>query len=570
MGAKGRTTESGTELSFANGRFLDVFSGRFREGDLSVSAGRIRGFAQSSPSGDVYDLHGAWVIPGLIDAHVHIESSQLSPREFARAVIPHGTTCVIADPHEIANVLGLEGIRYMLEATERIPLRAWFMAPSCVPSSPFETGGAVLGADEIAQMLTWDRILGLGELMNYPGVVGGDASVLSKLDAARGRPIDGHAPGLSGEGLWAYVAAGPRTDHECTTMEEAREKLRAGMTILIREGTTARNLDALLPLLSERTAPFVHFCTDDRHPETLLDEGHIDDLVRRAIARGVPAEIAIAAATIHPARTYGLADLGAIAPGYRADLVVLSDLERFEVADVFVGGRHVAGGGVPRFDAESDDDTTVRDSFRIDPARLSFRIEAGDVAEACVRVIDVEEAQIVTGSSTEVVRSQGGEFRADPERDLVKLAVIDRYTGSGRTGVGFARGLGLRRGAIASSVAHDAHNVVVAGATDAEMRRAVDALVRIGGGQVVVEGEDVTSSLSLPIAGLMSDRPLDEVAGRARELTAAVRRLGSELDAPFAALSFLALPVIPHLKLTDLGLVDVDRFELVPLLVEEA
>lgn len=570
MGTGDRKSGAGIDLLLENARFLDVFSGRFREGSVTVSDGRVRGF-RVPKTGDVKkvcDLRGAWVIPGLIDAHVHIESSQLSPGQFARAVVPRGTTCVIADPHEIANVIGLDGIRYMLAATEAIPFRARFMAPSCIPSSPFETTGAVLGAEEIAEVLTWERVLGLGEVMNYPGVVHGDRSVTAKLEAARGRPIDGHAPGLSGPELWTYVAAGPRTDHECTTIEEAREKLRAGMTILIREGTTARNLDALLPVLSEWTAPFVHFCTDDRHPESLLDEGHVDGLVRRAIAGGVSPEVAIAAATIHPARTYGLHDLGAIAPGYRADLVVLSDLDAFEVREVYVGGLLAAAAGVPHFDVPSTVDRSVRGTVRIDPAKISFRVAAEGAEVRTVRLIEVSGDQVVTGASEVVIRRRDGQFGSDPENDLLKLAVIDRHTGSGATGIGFVRGLGLCRGAIASSVAHDAHNIVVSGASDAEMQRAVEAVVSIGGGQVVVDGDEVAAALPLPVAGLMSDRPLAEVAADAGRLTEAVRRLGSPLPAPFATLSFLALPVIPHLKLTDRGLVDVDRFGIVPLFLD--
>ncbi len=300
------------DLLLRDGRILDLFSGTFFRGDIAISDGRIAGFGASDP-GEVRDLRGRWVVPGLIDSHVHIESSQLSPAGFVRAVLPHGTTCVIADPHEIANVLGIRGIRYMLDATEGLPFRAYFMAPSCVPASPYETSGAVLDHGKIAEVLAFDRVLGLGEVMNYPGVVGGDPEVMAKLAAAAGRPIDGHAPGLSAEALWSYVSAGPRTDHECTSLAEAEEKLRAGMHILIREGTTARNLDTLLPLLTEGRAPFVHLCTDDRHPDTLLDEGHIDGLVRRAISSGVPAHVAIGAATIHTARAYGLDDIGAIA-----------------------------------------------------------------------------------------------------------------------------------------------------------------------------------------------------------------------------------------------------------------
>ena len=557
------------DLLLKSARVLDVFSGQFYDGAIAVSDGLIVGFGAASAR-EMRDLGGAWIVPGLIDAHVHIESSQLSPGEFARAVVPHGTTAVIADPHEIANVLGLDGIRYMLRASECLPLHVYLMAPSCVPSSPFETTGATLGVEEIAELLSWERVLGLGEVMNYPGVVNGDPDITAKIETSFGRAIDGHAPGLSGPGLWAYAAAGPRTDHECTTIDEAREKLRAGLKILIREGTTARNLDALLPLLEERTAPFVHFCTDDRDPETLLHEGSIDDLVRRAIAGGVPAELAIAAATIHPARTYGLADLGAIAPGYRADFLILSDLARLEIREVYAGGVCVATDGVSSFEVPEVSDERVRGTMRIDLAKLSFRLPAEGKSFRCVRVIGVREGQVVTSASEARLSCVGDEVMADPEQDLLKLAVVDRHTASGAVGIGFVTGFGLARGAIASSVAHDAHNVIVAGASDEEMRVAVEELCRIGGGQVVVDGEEVVARLSLPRAGLMTTEALAETASAARRLTEAARELGCSLQTPFAALSFLALPVIPHLKLTDRGLVDVDQFSMVSPFSDEA
>ena len=561
---------STADLVLRNGRVLDVFSGRFRKTDLAIAEGRIVGFG-ATDAGQSIDLEGAWVVPGLIDAHVHIESSQSTPGAFARAVVPHGTTAVIADPHEIANVLGLEGIRYMLSASDGLPLGVFFMAPSCVPSCPFESAGAELGPDEIAEMLRWDRVLGLGEMMNYPGVIHGDSDVLAKLAAAKGMPIDGHAPGLSGQDLWTYVTAGPMTDHECTTVEEAREKLAAGLTILIREGTTARNLDALLPILDERTAPFVHFCTDDRHPESLVDEGHLDDLVRRAIVSGVSPEVAISSATIHPARTYGLDDRGALAPGYRADLAVLSDLESFSVREVFSGGVRVAADGDPLFDARVAPSDIVRGTLRIDPSSLRFDLPVSNQASTCtVRVIEVEGTQVVTGAGEGRVPVVDGSAISDPASDLLKLAVVERHSGEGRVGVGFARGFGLATGALASSVAHDAHNVVVVGASDGEMQAAVEELVRLGGGQVVVKEGQAVATLPLPIAGLMTDGELAETAERARALSRAAADLGCPLPAPFATLSFMALPVIPHLKLTDQGLIDVDAFRVVSTVLETA
>ncbi len=553
------------DLLLRDGWILDVFSGAFFRGDVAVKDGIIVGFGASEAT-EIVDLDGAWLIPGLIDAHMHIESSQLTPAEFARAVLPHGTTTVMADPHEIANVLGLVGIRYMLDATEGLPLRVFFMVPSCVPATPLETSGAELSATEISEALSWERVVGLGEVMNFPGVIELDPAVHAKLDAARGCPIDGHAPGLSGPDLWAYVISGPRTDHECTTLAEAQEKLRAGMHILIREGTTSRNLNSLLPLLTERSAPFVHFCTDDRHPETLLNEGHMDDLVRKAIAGGIPPEMAIAASTLHTARAYGLPDLGAIAPGYRADLLVISDLDGLKVVQVYADGRLVAENGRCTIDLPHHAAAGVNGTMQVDLERLSFRIPAG---RGAARAIGVIPDQAMTEDRRVEPRIETGEVISDLEQDLLKLAVVERHRGTGNIGLGLVQGFGLKRGALASTVAHDSHNVVVVGANDADMRAAVAALVNMGGGQVVVEDGQVLAALPLHIAGLISDSPLAEVAEKAHELARAARSLGCVLPAAFMTLSFLALPVIPSLKLTDRGLVDVDCFEIVDLFVSE-
>jgi len=544
---------------------LDVFAGEFVRRDVAIAGGRVVGYG-AREAREVVDLSGKYLVPGFIDAHVHIESSQVSPAEFARAVLPHGTTCVIADPHEIANVLGLAGIRYVLAASEELPLRVYLMAPSCVPASPLETAGAEISAREIGEILSWPRVLGLGEMMNFPGVVGGDPEVWEKLATARGKPIDGHAPGLSGPALWAYALAGPGTDHECTDLSEAAEKLSAGLHILIREGTSARNLAALLPLLSWRTAPFVHFCTDDRHPETLLSEGHMDDVLRKAIVGGIAPELAFCAATLHAARAYGLSDLGAIAPGYRADLLVLSDPARVEVERVYVAGKLVAERGELAVDLPRATTGEVRGTVNVDLEGLSFSIPAG---EGPARVIGVVPGQVVTEALSVVPRMEAGQVVADPERDILKLAVVERHRGTGNVGLGLVKGFGLREGALASTVAHDSHNIVVVGASDEDMHAAVAALLRLGGGQVAVAGGEVVAELALPIAGLMSDRPLAEVARAGRELIEAARELGCPLSDPFMQLSFLALPVIPALKLTDRGLVDVDQFRHVPLFGQE-
>lgn len=551
------------DLLFRNAQVLDVFSGEFFQGDVAVAQGQVVGFGAEGAK-RVVDLEGAFLVPGFIDAHVHIESSQVSPAEFARAVLPHGTTTVIADPHEIANVLGLAGIRYMLEATRDLPLRVFFMAPSCVPATPLETAGAELSAPDIVLVLSWPRVIGLGEVMDFPGVLSDAPDVLAKLGAAQGKPIDGHAPGLSGPALWAYTLAGPRTDHECTTLAEAAEKLRAGMHILIREGTTARNLSALLPLLSAWTATFVHFCTDDRHPGTLLSEGHMDDLLRKAIAGGIPPEVAIPAATVHAARLFRLWDLGAIAPGFRADLLVLSDLERVKVEQVYVDGRLTAEGGRCLVKLPTIQPKGVQGTVQVDWERLSFRIPA---QEGEMRAIGVIPGQVVTEELHVAPLVRGDEVVADPDRDLLKLAVVERHHGTGNVGLGLVRGFGLREGALASTVAHDSHNIVVVGASDEDMRAAVVALAEMGGGQVAVSRGEALAKLPLPIAGLMSDRPLQEVAEGAQDLAQKAEALGCRLPDPFMALSFLALPVIPTLKLTDRGLVDVLAGRHVPLFV---
>jgi len=549
------------DLLLKNARILDVFSGSFFEGDVAVCDGLITGFGAAAAR-ETLDLDGAWLIPGLIDAHMHIESTQLSPVELARAILPHGTTTVIADPHEIANVLGLSGIRYMLEATKNLPLEVYVMAPSCVPATHLETSGASISSSDIEQILTWERILGLGEVMNYPGVINLDPEMVAKLRAARGRPIDGHAPALSGPDLWAYVISGPRTDHECTTLAEAQEKLRAGMHILIREGTATRNLDALLPLLTPTSSPFVHFCTDDCHPETLTMDGHIDGIIRKAIGLGVPPELAIHSASIHTARAYGMSDVGAIAPGYRANLLVVSDLESMRVDKVFAHGKLVAAGGETVVELTPYEDEHVRGSVHVsaEPLSLAITAKAGEV-----RVIDLSPDQVVTGEMRIDPLIEDGYVTCDIERDVLKLAVVERHKATGNLGLGLVHGFSLKNGALASSVAHDSHNIIVIGTNDADMAAAVKAIVEMDGGQVVVRDERILARLPLPIAGLMSDRGLGEVAEMGRELKQAVASLGCTLPAPFMTLSFLALPVIPSLKLTDRGLVDVNKFQIVPL-----
>jgi adenine deaminase len=425
-----------------------------------------------------------------------------------------------------------------------------------------ETAGAELDAADIEGLLGHEQVIGLAEMMNYPGVIYRDPAVLDKLRAAGGRPIDGHAPGLSGLDLNAYAAAGVGSDHESTGLEEAREKLRRGMHVMIREGTTARNLAALLPLVTPANARFCSLCTDDRHPDTLLSEGHINDVVRKSIAAGLDPILAMQMATINTARYFRLRDVGAIAPGYRADLLVLEDLDAVEVSRVYFGGRLVAEEGRFLPPATELPRAPVPPAIHLEPGALDFTIPAG---EGAARVIGVIPEQIVTEDRRLVPTTRDGRVVSDPGRDLLKIAVVERHRGTGNVGLGLVQGVGLQRGAIASSVAHDAHNIVVIGAGDDEMRAAVAAVAGMGGGQVAVAGGEVVAACPLPIAGLMSERPLAEVRDEVEALTHAAHDLGSTLPDPLMTMSFLALPVIPALKLTDLGLVDVGRFEVVPL-----
>lgn len=552
------------DLLLKNAQLVNVFAGEIQPADIALADGRVLGWGPYEARHTV-DLEGRFVCPGLIDAHVHLESAMVRPAEFARAVVPHGTTAVICDPHEIANVLGLEGVRYVLEASEGLPLQVYVMAPSCVPSTHMETSGAELTAADIQELWRYERVIGLAEMMNFPGVLFRVPAVLEKIQIAGQRPIDGHAPGLSGLDLNAYVAAGVRSDHECTVLEEAREKLNRGMHVMIREGSTARNLRALLPLVTPANARFCHFCTDDRHPDTLLREGHIDDVVRKAIAQGLDPVTAIQMATINTAHYFGLQRRGAVAPGYRADLLVLDGLEEMQVAQVYASGELVAEGGDFLPADGRLPQVPIQPSMNLDPAAVDFTIAAG-LGEA--RVIGVIPEQIVTEDLRLAPTTRDGYVVSDPARDLLKIAVVERHRGTGNVGLGLVQGMGLQRGAIASSVAHDSHNLVIVGATDADMRAATAAVADMGGGQVAVAEGEVIASCPLPIAGLMSDRPLEEVRDQVEGLTEAAHALGCGLPDPLMALSFLALPVIPSLKLTDRGLVDVDQFDFVPLFEE--
>jgi adenine deaminase len=553
------------ETLFRGGLVANVLSGELEEVEVAVAGGVVVGMGLGlearHPAGQVVDLSGGVLLPGFIDAHVHIESSLVTPPEFAKGVVPRGTTTVVSDPHEIANVHGVEGIHFMLDSSEGIPLSVFVMASSCVPATPMGTAGASLGVDELEGLARHPRVLGLAEVMNFPGVIGGSPEVLAKIAAFRGRPVDGHAPGVTGRALDAYVLGGPGSDHESTTAAEATEKLRRGLFLFVREATNARNLADLLPALTPANLRRVALCTDDRQPGDLLDEGGIDAMLRRLVAAGIPPLEALRTATLNPSEYFGLRDRGAVSPGRRADLVIASDLETLEVREVWVAGRRVARDGrAETWSLPSPRPPTP--SLRLDPDTLSLGIPG---RAGTLRVIQAVPDQIVTRSATAEPRLVDGEAVADPARDLLKIAVVERHTGSGRVGLGFVQGIGLRRGAIGGTVAHDHHNLILIGADDRSMRTVARVLVRHGGGLAVADGEDVLAVLPLPVAGLMSTDPIEVVRRSLDGAVAAAHQLGSTLHDPFMAMSFLGLEVIPTLKITDQGLVDVDRFERVEL-----
>lgn len=556
------------DLLLRGGQVINVFTGEIRRADVAIKHGLVAGVGAGYERAlQTIDVSGQYLAPGFIDGHIHIESSMLPVHEFARLCLVRGTTAVVADPHEIANVLGIEGVEYMLRASEGLPLDVFLMAPSCVPATGMETSGATIGAREVAALLKHERVLGLAEVMNYPGVVFGDREVLKKLAAARsaGKIVDGHSPGLSDRLLAAYVAAGVGSDHECVGRGEALEKLRAGMRLMVREGSAARNLTGLLPVVNDFNRRRCMFVTDDKHPEELLREGHLDETLRHAVRQGTHPAAAVQMVTLNPAEHFGLAGRGAIAPGWRADLVVLADLDSFRVRWVLKQGRPVVRDGRLLEKLKPRRDRAVTGTIRpgvLNSAR--FRIRAtGDLC----RVIRVVPDQIVTEQHVLQPPVSGGLVVADPERDLLKLAVIERHKATGRTGLGLVAGFGLKQGALGTTVAHDSHNIIVVGVADDDMLLAAKEIKRMGGGMVAVARGKVAAGLRLPVAGLMADVTAEEVAVALRKLSEKAHAWGSRLPNPFATLSFLALPVIPELKLTDRGLVDVSRFRLVEFFV---
>jgi adenine deaminase len=552
--------ETPADLLLKNARIVNTFVGEIEQGDVAIYGDRIAGVGDYDKAREVINLQGQFLAPGFINGHTHIESSMLHPSRYAQAVVPRGTSAVVTDLHEIANVCGFRGIKFVTDLARKLPLDMLFMAPSCVPATQLETSGAKISSREVKKILAHPKIIGLGEMMNFPGVVSGDEEVLKKITAARGMVIDGHAPGLAGKELNAYLSAGILSDHESTTPEEGRGKLRRGMYLMIREGSSEKNLDALLPLVTNNTYKRCFFVVDDRSASDLLREGDIDAVVRRAISRGLEPVRAIQMATINPAEYFRLHDRGSIGPGYIANLITIADLARLEIDMVFYRGKLVASQGKPLFDPPPVT-VELKDTVRIkSPSPRSLRIAA---AGETYPVIEIVPEQIVTKKAVERIQVVDGAVVRDLERDILKLVVVERHKASGNIGVGLVRGFGLKKGALASSVAHDSHNVIAVGADDLDILKAIEEIGRLQGGLVVCANLEILASLPLPIAGLLSPEPLDVVVSQYEIVERAAASLGNLPPSPFAILSFLALPVIPELRLTDLGLVDVNGSKLI-------
>lgn len=549
------------ELVIRDVRLLDLVTGELLPSDIAICGERIVGTLERYEGRRVIEGRGRIAVPGFVDTHLHVESSLVTPGELERCVLPRGVTTLVCDPHEIANVLGVDGIRWVLDWASVLALDLRVQLSSCVPATAFETAGARLEAEDLVPLSAHPKALGLAEVMNFPGVLAGDPGLLAKLEAFAGRPIDGHCPLLSGKALCGYAAAGIRTEHEATGREEALEKLRKGFRVLIREGSVSKDLHALAPLVSADTSPFLAFCTDDRNPLDIEEEGHLDFLIREAIRAGAPPHHVYRVASWSGAQSFGLADRGFLAPGRRADIVLLDDLEACAVAEVIVGGRPAAEALSHRPPCP---EPIGRRSVRIRRLEaIDFRIPAPTATS--VPVIGVIPGKIITERLEAAPPRRDGFLLADPGRDLAKVAVIERHGRNGNIGKGFVRGFGLRSGAIASSVGHDSHNLTVVGVEEAAMALAANRVAELEGGFVVATAERVLAELALPIAGLLTDRPFGEVTAALRRLRQAARTLGCTLPEPFLQVAFLPLPVIPHLKITDLGLFDVDRFALVRL-----
>ncbi len=553
--------ESAADLVLANTRVINVFTGGIETGNIAIYDGRIAGVGDYHQAKQVIDLEGKYLAPGLINGHSHIESSMLDIGQYARAVVPRGTLAIVTDLHELANVSGLDGIRYILSSAHRLPLELFLMAPSCVPATHLETSGASLDREALRRLLRWRGVIGLGEVMNFPGVISGNDNLLDKIALAEGRVVDGHAPGVSGKDLSAYIAAGIYSDHESVSLEEAREKLRQGMYVMLREGSSEKNLDTLLPLVTDKTYRRCFFVVDDRSCADLLRDGDIDAVVRKAVRRGLEPVRAIQMATINTAEYFGLKNLGAIAPGYMANLIVISALSSLEIDMVFHRGCLVARQGKPLFSLKQPSSKQLTSTVNIKP----FAIEALQLMASAETkpVIEVVPGQIVTKKRLEKVKVAGGVILADTSRDILKLVVVERHRASGNIGLGLVTGFGLKYGALVSSIAHDSHNIIAVGTSDEDIFIGIKEIEKLQGGLAVIAEGKVLGSLALPVGGLLSDEPAEVVVGKLETLEALAKDLGVKLPSPFATLSFLALPVIPELRLTDLGLVDVNAFRLI-------
>jgi len=549
------------DLILSNASVINVFTGGIETGNVAICEDRVAGVGDYQQAEQVLDLGGRYLAPGLINGHTHLESSMLDVGQYARAVVPRGTSALVTDLHEIANVCGMEGMRYVLGCARRLPLDLFLMAPSCVPATHLETSGAVISPEEIRRILRWQGTIGLGEVMNFPGVLGGDPGVLSKIIMASKGAVDGHAPGVSGKDLAAYIAAGIHSDHESVSLAEASEKLRQGMHVMIREGSSEKNLEALLPLVTDKTYHRCFFVVDDRSCVDLLHDGDIDAVVRKAIRLGLDPVRAIQMATINTAEYFRLDGLGAVAPGYFANLIVLDDLADLKINTVYYRGKPVAREGKPLFTAPQHGGSGVNNTVNIKPFAIeALKIKAS--AEA-MPVIEIVPGQIITRKTLQKISPVDGEIAPDTGRDILKLVVVERHKATGNIGLGLVSGFGLRDGALASSVAHDSHNIIAVGTSDEDIFTAIEEIERLRGGLVAAAGGKVLAGLGLPIAGLLSDEPLDAVTAKLAKLEGVAKELGTKLASPFATLSFLALPVIPEMRLTDLGLVDVSEFKLI-------
>ena len=558
------------DLVIKNANIVNVLSEEIHKGDIAICDGVIAGIGENYSGEKEIDINGAYVTPSFIDGHVHLESTMMLPKEFVKTVLPAGTTTVIIDPHEISNVLGLHGISFMHEAVKDLPMNVYTMLPSCVPATPFETSGFDLNSYDLSLLIDKPWVLGIAEMMNFPGVLNLDKNVMAKLELAksRGKRIDGHAPYLSGKDLCGYIASGVKSDHECTTPEEAIEKLRLGVYVMIREGTAAKDLDALIPVLKTSNTRKCIFVTDDRHPADLKE--HINGMVRRVVEAGVDPIKAVQVASLNTAEYFGLKDLGAIAPGYKADLLVLPDLKTFKPDIVLKDGQVVAQDGKLAVEITENDAIATRNSVNVRWITMDdFKIQTEGDGVKKVRALEVIPHQLITKSVMSDVKVVDGNAVSNVETDTLKICVIERHRATGNIGKGFVKGFNLKCGAIASTVAHDSHNMIVIGTNDFDMYTAAVALIKCQGGKVVVKDGEIISQLPLPIAGLMSDKEFDFVVEKCDELNKAAHSIGCKLEDPFMTMGFLSLPVIPELKITDKGVFDTNKFDFVDIFEDQ-